>query len=144
MAAAEARDAAALFDAGGQIYQACRQCYGEGWHLNSHAARKAFWLSKSPYYRAVEINRAKFKEKLEKWGRRPSSIREFMRKVKLDSVEYYGLWAKVSYTEYVRRVYPSKKNVTREVNAYFIRIGRSWFFFDRRADREFLEVNAPE
>ena len=83
-----------------------------------------------------------FEEKLKKWGRRPSSIREFLRKVKLDSVEYYGLWAKVSYTEHVRKVYPRKKNITREVNAYFIRIGRRWFFFDRRADRDFLKVNA--
>ena len=50
----------------------------------------------------------------------------------------------VSYTEHVRKVYPRKKNVTREVNAYFIRIGRRWFFFDRRADREFLKVHAPQ
>ena len=27
MAAAEAKDAAALFDAGGQVYQACRACH---------------------------------------------------------------------------------------------------------------------
>ncbi len=29
MAAAEARDAAALFDAGGQVYQACRACHAQ-------------------------------------------------------------------------------------------------------------------
>lgn len=128
---------------GKAIYLACRQCYGEGAHLNSHAARKAFWLSKSPYYRAKEINRARFEEKLKKWGRKPTSIREFLRKVKLESVEYHGLWAMASYTEYVRKVHPRKKKLTREVNAYFIRIGRRWFFFDARADREFLEAHTP-
>ena len=36
MAAAEARDAAALFDAGGQVYQACRACHAQYMVLLEH------------------------------------------------------------------------------------------------------------
>ncbi|MFQ5844264.1 MAG: hypothetical protein ACE5JG_04670 [Planctomycetota bacterium] len=121
---------------------ACDQCYGTGAHLDTHVARKAFWLSKSPYYRANERNRKRFEARLEKWRHNPKAIREFLRQVRVHSVEYHGLWARAAYTEVVRRVRPSSRTFDRRVEAVFIRIGRNWHFFDPKYDRGFLTAAA--
>jgi hypothetical protein len=123
------------------IFATCGRCNGAGGSLNDRAARKALWLSKSPMYRADGTNLLDFEGKVAALKQDPRKIPEFIRSVRILSVDYHGLWALAKYAE---KGYDneSRREFNRNVSAMLLRIGRNWYFFDDKTDADFLTGKA--
>ncbi len=122
----------------------CKLCHESGALLNVSAVRHAFWLSNSPLYRSIPLNLQKFELMKEEWYADPRKIPEFIKRVRIaeKKTEYHGFWAKVNYTE--EGWIPNPKNTRRPkrfkrtVSRMCIRVGKHWYFYDDKWDKDFF------
>lgn len=122
------------------------QCYacakGVG-HLNVLAARRAFWLSWSPLFRADEKERSKWRAKLAEWRNDPRKLPEVLTKLNITQVDYHGLWADIEWEQW--GVTNDAKKTHEKVLRRLVRAGNHWFFFDAEHDRDFFAAETePE
>lgn len=115
----------------------CSACNESGGHVNVPAARKGYWLCMSPLYRSDSANRATWDAQLASWRQDPNAIKEFLKSLKIENVDYRGLWADVTWTE---KVLPmgAKRSFLRRVQRKVVRAGKRWFFYDEKYDRDFF------
>ncbi len=120
---------------------ACTSCGETGFHLNDPAARKGFWLCRSPLYRADPARVAAWEGALERWRKDPRTVEEFLDRVSIEEVEYHGLWARIALDErgHVREPAaagrPAKeRRFDRKREYTLVRIGRRWFFYEPAID----------
>lgn len=115
----------------------CSACHESGGHVNVPAARKGYWLCMSPLYRSDPANRAAWDGQLASWRQNPNTIKEFLKSLKIENVDYRGLWADVTWTE---KVLPmgAKRSFLRRVQRKVIRAGKRWFFYDEKYDKDFF------
>jgi hypothetical protein len=121
----------------------CGGCNNAGYLLNVTPARKGYWLTQSPLHRADDANRAAFDAKLAEWKADPRRMTEFLKRVSIGDVEYHGLWAKVKIRENGFSVEHGKA-FERNLEKTFLRIGRRWFLYDEKFDRDLFAAAAAE
>jgi hypothetical protein len=114
----------------------CNACRSRVGHLNIHAARKAFWLSWSPLYRANEEQKAQWLAKYREWRIDPRKVPEVLTKLTITKVEYHGLWADVEWEQW--GVTNDAKKTNEKVKRRLVRAGNRWFFYDDELDRDFF------
>lgn len=124
------------FAAPRQSWYPCETCGGDGCFLNGPAAKQAFWLCWSPLYRLDEKERTAWEATFAKWRKDPKGGGEFLTRLKIGKVEYYGLWAQATWEEW--GITPDGKKTHREVTRRLVRGGRRWFFFHPDHDRDFF------
>ncbi|MHC4970909.1 MAG: hypothetical protein ACYTG3_01115 [Planctomycetota bacterium] len=115
----------------------CNACHESGGHVNVPAARKGYWLCMSPLYRSDPANRAAWDQELASWRQNPNLIKEFLKSVKIQNVDYHGLWAEVTWVEKVRPM-GAKRSFQRPMRRKVVRAGKRWFFYDEKYDRDFF------
>jgi hypothetical protein len=115
----------------------CSACHESGGHVNVPAARKGYWLCMSPLYRSDAANRAAWEDQLASWRQNPNLIKEFLKSLKIEEVDYHGLWAEVTWTEKVRPL-GAKRSFLRKVRRKIVRAGKRWFFYDEKFDKDFF------
>lgn len=115
----------------------CSACHESGGHLNVPAARKGYWLCMSPLYRSDAANQAAWKDQLASWRQNPNLIKEFLKSLRIENVDYHGLWAEVTWTE---KVLPmgAKRSFPRKMRRKVVRAGKRWFFYDEKYDKDFF------
>jgi hypothetical protein len=121
----------------------CSACHESGGHLNVPAARKGYWLCMSPLYRSDAANRAAWDAQLASWRENPNQIKEFLKTVRIENVDYRGLWAEVTWTEKVRPM-GAKRSFVRQMKRKVVRAGKRWFFYDEKYDKEFFTTPDEE
>jgi len=125
------------------ITVACPACHEKGAHLEIAAARKGFWLVMSPLYRADHVNRTRWETDLAQWQEDPGAVPNFLTSLRIEDVDYHGLWAEVTWTE--KGTTPDKQRFTQKRKEKLIRAGRQWFFYDPQFDRDFFRPDdAPD
>jgi len=124
------------------ITVACPACHEKGAHLEVAAARKGFWLVMSPLYRADHMNRTRWETDLAQWQEDPGAVPNFLSSLRIEDVDYHGLWAEVTWTE--KGTTPDKKRFTQKRKEKLIRAGRQWFFFNPQFDKDFFRPDDAE
>jgi hypothetical protein len=114
----------------------CNACRSRVGHLNIHAARKAYWLSWSPLYRANEEQKAKWQAQFKEWRLDPRKLPEVLTKLSITKVEYHGLWADIEWEQW--GVTNDAKKTHEKVQRRLVRAGNRWFFFHEELDRDFF------
>jgi hypothetical protein len=114
--------------------QDCGGCGATGYHFNEPVARKGFWLCWTPLYRRDEGERTRWAQEVATYKADPRKIPEFLTSVRIEKVDYRGLWAEVQWEEKGATVDGQK--FTRDVSRKLIRAGRQWFFFDAERDKD--------
>jgi hypothetical protein len=114
--------------------QDCGGCRATGYHFNEPVARKGFWLCWSPLYRRDEGERTRWQQEMATYKEDPRKIPEFLTSVRIEKVDYRGLWAEVQWEE--KGATSDGQKFAREVSRKLIRAGRQWFFFDAERDKE--------
>jgi hypothetical protein len=104
-------------------------CEGRGTFLEVDQARKAFWDNRTPHARAQPEVRAWWSGLETKWAQDPLKA-PFLRRLAIESVDYHGLWADVTWWESYQKSGKEKTTVTRRL----IRIGRRWYWFTKGVD----------
>lgn len=117
----------------------CGGCNNAGFLLNTTPLRKGYWLTNSPLHRADDANRAAFEAKLAQWKQDPRQMPEFLKRVSIGDVEYHGLWAKVKLKESGYNV-EHKKPFGRTVEKTLMRVGKRWFLYDDKFDRDLFRA----
>lgn len=115
----------------------CNACHESGGHVNVPAAQKGYWLCMSPLYRSDPANRAAWDQELASWRQNPNLIKEFLKSVRIQNVDYHGLWAEVTWVERVRPMGASR-SFDRPMKRKVVRAGKRWFFYDEKYDRDFF------
>ncbi|MHC4550001.1 MAG: hypothetical protein ACYTEZ_14610 [Planctomycetota bacterium] len=121
----------------------CSSCNQTGGHLNVPAARKGYWLCWSPLYRSDGEKQAAWQQRLALWRSDPNKIEEFLKTLKIVKVDYWGLWAEVTWEEKVRPM-GAKRSFPRAVTRKVVRAGKRWFFYDEKLDRAFFATDDAE
>jgi hypothetical protein len=119
----------------------CNACRSGVGHLNIHAARKAYWLSWSPLYRANAEQRAKWQATYREWRIDPRKLPEVLTKLTITKVDYKGLWADIEWEQW--GVTNDAKKTHEKVQRRLVRAGNRWFFFHEELDRDFFAAE-PE
>jgi len=121
----------------------CSACHESGGHVNVPAARKGYWLCHSPLYRSDAANRAAWDAQLASWRENPNLIQEFLKTVRIENVDYRGLWAEVTWTE---KVLPmgANRSFLRKMKRKVVRAGKRWFFYDEKYDKNFFATADEE
>jgi hypothetical protein len=114
----------------------CNACRARVGHLNPHAARKAYWLSWSPLYRANEEQKKKWQAQFKEWRIDPRKLPEVLTKLTITKVDYHGLWADVEWEQW--GVTNDAKKTHEKVSRRLVRAGNRWFFFHEELDRDFF------
>lgn len=114
--------------------QDCGGCRATGYHFNEPVARKGFWLCWSPLYRRDEGEKARWQQEVATYREDPRKIPEFLSSVRIEKVDYRGLWAEVQWEE--KGATSDGQKFTRDVTRKLVRAGRQWFFFDADRDKE--------
>lgn len=125
------------------IWMNCPRCDGAGGHLNRNAARRAYWLTMSPMYRADAGNRSAFFAKMDSWTKDPRTLGEFVERLSIKSIDYRGLWAVVKYEERgTALVNKRQRPFRRKVKRMFVRLGKRWFIYDEKSDKDWFTAGA--
>jgi hypothetical protein len=119
----------------------CGSCDGAGARLKEAVARKGFWLVQSPQFRADPERLATFVADLDAWRADPGAIPEFLKSLRIVSIDYHGLWATVRCEE-KGHVPATKRAFKRVVTHTLVRFGRRWFFFDESTDKGVFDPDA--
>ncbi len=114
----------------------CNACASRVGHLNPHAARKAYWLSWSPLYRANEEQKKKWQATFKEWRIDPRKLPEVLTKLTITKVDYHGLWADIEWEQW--GVTNDAKKTHEKVARRLVRAGNRWFFFHEQLDRDFF------
>ncbi len=119
----------------------CNACRSRVGHLNIHAARKAYWLSWSPLYRANDEKKTKWQAQFKEWRIDPRKLPEVLTKLSITKVDYHGLWADVEWDQ--EGVTNDAKKTREKVKRRLVRAGNRWFFYDPVLDADFFAETEP-
>jgi hypothetical protein len=100
----------------------CSACAGRGQHFNGDAAVRALWWTRTPLTRGNAEAQRWWESWQAYWAEKPSAA-PWLKRIKIRSVDYHGLWADVTWQEW------GSQGLGIEKTRRLIRIGRRWYFY---------------
>jgi len=123
----------------------CKLCRRTGLQVDRKGVVNARWMFNSPFYRAdarrqLEVNR---KLRLAKYDTK--RLAPFVRSVRIvGKPEYHGTWIHIMAQEKVHTD-PAGKRIEKTDASYVLyRIGKLWYLYHRRYDKQLVEVPEEE
>lgn len=119
----------------------CPKCRGAGSFLNTKTILGARWLTKSPLLRADGRAAHDLDLLLKTAGNYPKRLAPFLKSLVIEGeAEDHDVWVRFRTSEKTVEE-PGSARTAKSFNAYVLyRVGRLWFFYDPRYDKELVAV----
>jgi len=123
----------------------CPTCKGAGLLVDREGIVEARWSFFSPLYRADLRNEREVTRAYRIGQHRPEQLAPFVKSVRIrGDVEDHGTWVRITTREKTHTDARGRRTDKVETTYVIYRVGKQWYLYHPRYDRELIDVPEPE